>query len=137
LQGVKKVKGALVENLSQAVHVHIDTDIVSHKPILIHDLSVTAQGFSSWLQGTMEGFVFKGDLGLKAQTLTPLEVFSKQSLSGSAAIKAKGTINLLSGMFDLHLSRMADDMKICVQPFDSLFKENLTHSEGATRNTKG
>ncbi|WP_375625484.1 translocation/assembly module TamB domain-containing protein [Bartonella sp. MU37NMGALS] len=137
LQGVKKIKGALVENLSQAVHVHLDTDIVSNKPILIHDLSVTAQGFSSWLKGTMEGFVFKGDLGLKAQTLTPLEVFSKQSLSGSADIKAKGTINLLSGIFDLQLSGMADDMKIGVQSFDRLFKGNITLSGGATRNTKG
>ncbi|EJF85444.1 translocation/assembly module TamB domain-containing protein [Bartonella rattimassiliensis] len=137
LQGVKKVKGSLVENLSQAVHVHLDTDIISKKPVLIHDFSVTAQGFSSWLKGTMEHFVFKGDLGLKAQSLALLEIFSKQSLSGSADIKAKGTISLLSGVFDLKLSGMADNMKIGVQPFDRLFKGNITLSGGAARNTMG
>ncbi|WP_039759394.1 translocation/assembly module TamB domain-containing protein [Bartonella queenslandensis] len=137
LQGIKKIKGALVEDLSQAVHVHLDTDIVSNKPIVIHDFSVTAQGFSSWLKGTMEYFVVKGDLGLKAQTLTPLEIFSKQPLSGSADIKAKGTVSLLSGTFDLKLSGMADDMKIGVQPIDRLFKGNITLSGGAARNTNG
>ncbi|WP_142416180.1 translocation/assembly module TamB domain-containing protein [Bartonella massiliensis] len=137
LQGVKKIKEALVEDLSQAVHMHLDTDIVSNKPILIHDLSVTSQGFSSWLKGTMEHFVFKGDLGLKAQTLAPLEVFSKQPLSGSADIKAKGTIGLLSGIFDLRLSGMADNMKIGVQPFDRLLKGNITLSGGVSRNRTG
>ncbi|WP_273783220.1 translocation/assembly module TamB domain-containing protein [Bartonella sp. AU15XJBT] len=135
LQGVKKIKGTLVEDLSQAVHMHLDTDIVSHKPILIHDFSVTAQGFSSWLKGTMEHFIFTGDLGLKAQTLAPLEMFSKQPLSGNADITAKGTIGLLSGIFDLKLSGMADNMKIGVQPFDRLFKGNITLSGGVARNT--
>ncbi|WP_375615633.1 translocation/assembly module TamB domain-containing protein [Bartonella sp. AP58NXGY] len=137
LQGIKKIKGSLVENLSQVVHVHLDTDIVSRKPILIHDFSMTSQGFSSWLKGTMEHFIFKGDLGLKAQTLAPLEVFSKQSFSGSADIKAKGTIGLLSGIFDLKLSGMANNMQIGVQPFDRLFKNNITLSGEAARNTKG
>ncbi|MBB4075925.1 translocation and assembly module TamB [Bartonella fuyuanensis] len=137
LLGVKRIKGALIENLSQAVHVHLDTDLISKKPILIHDFSITAQGFSSWLKGTMEHFIFKGDLGLKAQTLAPLEVFSKQSFSGSADIKAKGTIGLLSGIFDLKLLGMADNMKIGVQLFDRLFKGNITLSGAAARNTMG
>lgn len=137
LQGVKKIKGTLVEDLSQVVHMHLDTDIVSHKPILIHDFSVTAQGFSSWLKGTMENFIFKGDLGLKAQTLAPLEVFTKQPLCGSADIKAKGTIGLLSGIFDLKLSGMADNMTIGVQPFNRLFKGNITLSGGIAYNTMG
>ncbi|PIT71064.1 translocation/assembly module TamB domain-containing protein [Bartonella tribocorum] len=137
LQGVKKIKGELIENLSQAVHVHLDTDIVSNKPILIHDFSVTAQGFSSWLKGSMEHFVFKGDLGLKAQILAPLEVFSKQPLSGSADIKAKGTIGLLSGIFDLKLSGMADNMKTGMHSFDRLFEGNITLSGSAARNTTG
>ncbi|WP_406604004.1 translocation/assembly module TamB domain-containing protein [Bartonella gliris] len=137
LQGVTKTKGVLAENLNQTVHVHLDTDIISRKPVLIHDFSVTAQGFSAWLRGTMDHFVFTGNLGLKAQTFAPLGLLSEQPLSGSADIKAEGTIGLMSGTFDLVLSGMANNMKIGVEPFDRLFKGNLTLSGGAARNTMG
>ncbi|CAF25548.1 translocation/assembly module TamB domain-containing protein [Bartonella quintana] len=135
LQGVIKTKGASAESLSQTVHMHLDTDIVSRKPILIHDFSITAQDFSAWLKGKVDHFVFKGNLSLKAQTLALLGLFSEQPLSGSADLKAKGTIGLMSGIFDLELSGIADNMKVGVQPFDRLFKGNLTLSGGAAWNT--
>ncbi|MBX4335313.1 translocation/assembly module TamB domain-containing protein [Bartonella raoultii] len=134
LQGFRKTKDAVEKNLNQTVHVHLDSDIVSSKPILIHDFSVTAQGFSAWLKGKIEHFIFKGNLGLKAQTLAPLELFSKQPLSGSADLKAKGKIGLISGIFDLELSGIADNIKLGPQPFNHLFKGNLILSGGAAWN---
>ncbi|GAA5104546.1 translocation/assembly module TamB domain-containing protein [Bartonella jaculi] len=135
LQGVIKANSALEKDSSQTVHVHLDTDIVSGKPVLIHDFSVTAQGFSAWLKGKMDHFVFKGDLGLKAQTFVLLRLLSNKLPSSSADIKAKGTIGLMSGTFDLELSGMANDTKIGVKPFDRLLKGNLTLSGGVARNT--
>ncbi|WP_455476061.1 translocation/assembly module TamB domain-containing protein [Bartonella sp. B17] len=137
LQGVTKAKGSLKEDVSQTIHVHLDTDIISRKPVLIHDFSVTSQGFYAWSKGKMNRLVFKGDFGLKAQTLAPLGFLSKQTFSGGADIKAKGTIGLLSGVFDLELSGMANDMKIGMEPFDRLFKGNLTLSGGATWSRTG
>ncbi|WP_019219215.1 translocation/assembly module TamB domain-containing protein [Bartonella florencae] len=131
LKGGKKNNDALREDLSQTVHVHLDTDIFSTKPVLIHDFSITGQGVAAWLKGKMERFIFKGDLGFKMQTLTPVSLLSKKSLSGSADIKAKGTIGLISGIFDLQLSGMADNVKIGVQSFDRFFKGNFTFSGGA------
>ncbi|OPB35208.1 translocation/assembly module TamB domain-containing protein [Bartonella taylorii] len=135
LQGIEKSKSILGEGLGQTVHVHLDTDVVSKKPVLIHDFSVTGQGFSAWLKGKMNRFVFKGDLGLKAQTLAPFSLLSRQSLSGSTDIKAKGTIGLIDGVFDLELSGMADNMKIGVEPFDRFFKGNFILSGGAAYDT--
>ncbi|UJM32473.1 translocation/assembly module TamB domain-containing protein [Bartonella henselae] len=135
LQGVKKNKSTLGEDLGQTVRVHIDTDIVSRKPVLIHDFSITGQGFSAWLKGKMDHFVFKGNLGLKAQTLASFNLLSEQSLSGSADIKAKGMIGLISGVFDLELSGMADNTKIGVESFDRLFKGNFTLLGGAAYDT--
>ncbi|KEC56112.1 translocation/assembly module TamB domain-containing protein [Bartonella koehlerae] len=134
-QGVKKSKSTLGEDFGQIVHVHLDTDIVSRKPVLIHDFSITGQGFSAWLKGKMDHFVFKGNLGLKAQTLASFNLLSEQSFSGSADIKAKGTIGLMSGVFDLELSGTADNPKIGFEPFDRLFKGNFTLSGGAAHDT--
>ncbi|MBB5073782.1 translocation and assembly module TamB [Bartonella callosciuri] len=136
LRGIEKNIGTLREDLDQTVHVHLDTDIFSREPVLIHDFSITGQGFSYWLKGEIDRFVFKGDLGLKTQTLAPFSLLSKQSLSGSADIKAKGTIGLMSGIFDLELSGMADNMKIGVKPFDRFFKGNFTLSGGAAYDTE-
>lgn len=135
LKGIEKRKGALVEGLEETVHMHLDTDVFSRKPILIHDFSLTGQSFSAWLKGKMEHFIFKGDLGLKTQTLAPFSLLSKQALSGSADIKAKGTIGLMSGVFNLELSGMADNMKIGVEPFDHFFKGNFILSGGAAYDT--
>ncbi|WP_413154249.1 translocation/assembly module TamB domain-containing protein [Bartonella sp. cb54] len=137
LQGITKTKETLAEGLSQTIHVHLDTDIVSKKPVLIHDFSVTAQGFSAWLKGKVNRFVLKGDLGLKAQTLAPLNLLSERPLSGSADIKARGTIGLMSGIFDIKLSGIADNIEIGVKPFDRLFRGNLILSGGIARDMTG
>ncbi|WP_455480777.1 translocation/assembly module TamB domain-containing protein [Bartonella sp. B12(2025)] len=137
LQGIEKSKGALVEGLDQTLHVHLDTDIVSRKPVLIHDFSITGQGFSAWLKGKMDRFIFKGDLGLKAQTLAPFNLLSEQSFSGTADIKAKGAIGLINGVFDLELSGVADNITIGVESFDRLFKGNFALSGGVSHNTTG
>ncbi|WP_074381170.1 translocation/assembly module TamB domain-containing protein [Bartonella doshiae] len=134
LQGITKIKEALTEDLKQTVYVRLDTDIVARKPILIHNFSIMAQDFSAWLKGKVDRFIFKGDLGLKAQALTLLDLFSEQSFSGSADIKAKGTVGLMNGVFDLELSGIADNLKVGVQSFDRLFKGNLTFSGGAAWN---
>ncbi|WP_336278721.1 translocation/assembly module TamB domain-containing protein [Bartonella sp. CB175] len=137
LEAIKNTKEASETDLSQTVHVHLDTDIVSKKSVLIHDFSVTAQGFSAWLKGKMNHFVFTGNLGLKARTLAHLGLLSERTFSGGADIKAKGNIGLMSGAFDLELSGMTNNLKIGMEPFDRLFKGNLTLSGGAAWNTMG
>ncbi|WP_455466116.1 translocation/assembly module TamB domain-containing protein [Bartonella sp. B39] len=137
LRGIEKNTDTLGQNVGQTVHVYLDTDIFSSKPVLIHDFSVTGQDFSAWLKGKMDHLVFKGDLGLKTQTLAPFNLLSKQPLSGSADIKAKGTVGLISRTFDLELSGMADNMKIGMEPFDNFFKGNFTLSGGVAYNTAG
>ncbi|MCZ2157772.1 translocation/assembly module TamB domain-containing protein [Bartonella sp. 220] len=137
LRGVEDSKGTLIEGLDQTVNVHLDTDIVSKKPVFVHDFSITSQGFSAWLKGKIDRFVFKGDLGLKAQALAPFNLLSAQSFSGGADIKAKGIIGLIDGIFDLELSGMTDNMEIGVEPFNHLFKGNFTLSGGVARNRTG
>ncbi|UTO28439.1 translocation/assembly module TamB domain-containing protein [Bartonella harrusi] len=137
LRGIENSKGTRIEGLGQTVDVHLDTDIVSRNPVLIHDFSVTGQGFSAWLKGKIDHFVFKGDLGLKAQTLVPFSVLSKQPLSGSADIKAKGKIGLIDGIFDLELSGMADNMQIGTDFFNRLLKGKMTLSGGIAHNKIG
>ncbi|OPB30413.1 translocation/assembly module TamB domain-containing protein [Bartonella sp. WD12.1] len=137
LQGVASTKKALEDGLDQAVHIHIDTDIVSGKSILVHDFSIVAQSFSAWLKGEVNRFVFKGDLGLKAQTLAPLGMLIGQPMSGNADIKAKGTMSLLGSAFDLELSGAADNVMIGTKAVDPLLKGKLTISGNVAQNTKG
>ncbi|WP_455477782.1 translocation/assembly module TamB domain-containing protein [Bartonella sp. B10] len=137
LRGTTKIQDALTEDVNQTIHVHLDTDIVSKKPILIHDFSITAKGFSAWLKGKMNRFVFQGNLGLKAQTLAPLSLLSGQLFSGSADIKTRGTIDLVKNSFDLDISGMSDNIKTGVKSFDPLFKGHFILSGGVAWNTKG
>lgn len=137
LEGDANQNGVFADGVSQTVHVHLDADIVAGKPTQVHDLSITAQGFSVWLKGEMDRLVFKGDLGLKAQTLEPLSLLRGKPLSGGADIKAKGTIGLIGGVFDLALSGVTDDIKIGVKAVDRLLKGKLTLSSETAQNATG
>ncbi|WP_208540766.1 translocation/assembly module TamB domain-containing protein [Bartonella capreoli] len=137
LQGVANTKNAFEDGLDQTIHLHIDTDVVSGKPILVHDFSIVAQSFSAWLKGEVNHFVFKGDLGLKAQTLVPLGMLIGRPMSGNADVKAKGSMSLLGSTFDLELSGAADNVMIGTKAVDSLLKGKLTLSGNVARNTKG
>ncbi|ENN94113.1 translocation/assembly module TamB domain-containing protein [Bartonella bovis] len=137
LQGIENTKNAFEDGLDQTVNIHIDTDIVSGKPILVHDFSIVAQGFSAWLKGEVNRFIFKGELGLKAQTLAPLGMLSGRPMSGNADIKAKGTMSLLGGAFDLELSGAADNVMIGTKAVDSLLKGRLALSGNVTQNATG
>ncbi|AQX20603.1 translocation and assembly module TamB [Bartonella sp. WD16.2] len=137
LQGIVNTKDAFEDGLDRAIHFHIDTDIVSGKPILVHDFSIVAQGFSVWLKGEVNHFIFKGDLGLKAQTLTPLGILIGRPMSGNADIKAKGTMSLLGSAFDLELSGAVDNVLIGTKVVDSLLKGRFVLLGNIVRNTTG
>ncbi|WP_455477076.1 translocation/assembly module TamB domain-containing protein [Bartonella sp. B41] len=137
LKGIVKSKNAFVKGLDQTIHVHLDTDIFSKKPVLIHNFSVTAPDFSAWLKGKVDHFIFKGDLGLEAKTLTPLGLLSERPLSGSADLRARGAIGLIGGIFDLDLSGGANDVKTGIEFFDRLFRGNLTLSGGIAQSSAG
>ncbi|WP_336293731.1 translocation/assembly module TamB domain-containing protein [Bartonella sp. CB169] len=136
-RGIETNKDALIGSLDQTLRVHLDADVVSKKPVLIHDFSITGQEFSAWLKGKIDRFIFKGDLGLKAKTLEPFSLLSEQSFSGAADIKVKGTIGLVNGAFNLKLLGMGNNLKIGVESFDRLFKGNITLSGGVAYNAAG
>ncbi|WP_026501183.1 translocation/assembly module TamB domain-containing protein [Bartonella clarridgeiae] len=137
LQGITSIKDSFAEDLNQPVHIHLDTDILSGKPMLIHDFSITAQDFSIWLKGQMDRFIFKGDLGVKAQTLASLGLLNGQSFSGGADIKAKGSFNLIESAFDLKILGTADNVKIGKEAVDHLLKGKLLLSGDIAWNTMG
>ncbi|AQX28637.1 MULTISPECIES: translocation/assembly module TamB domain-containing protein [unclassified Bartonella] len=137
LQGIKSIKDGFAENLNQPVHIHFDTDILSGKPMLIHDFSITAQDFSIWLKGQMDRFIFKGDLGIQAQTLAPLGLLNGKSFSGSADIKARGSFNLIEGAFDLKLLSTTNNAKIGREAVDHFLKGKLLLSGDIAWNTMG
>ncbi|AQX27354.1 translocation/assembly module TamB domain-containing protein [Bartonella sp. Raccoon60] len=137
LQGITRIKDGFAEDLNQPVYIHLDTDILSGKPMSIHDFSVKAQDFSIWLKGQMDRFIFKGDLGVKAQTLAPLGLLNGQSFSGGADIKAKGNFNLIKGTFDLKFLGTTDNAKIGRAAVDHLLKGELFLSGDIARNRIG
>ncbi|ALE03307.1 translocation/assembly module TamB domain-containing protein [Bartonella ancashensis] len=137
LQGVRNTESMMTNDLDQTIHVHVDADILAGKSISIHNFDINAQDFSVWLKGKIDNFIFKGDLGLKAQNLVPLGFLSSRPLSGGADIEAKGTVNLVNNFFNLKLSGMVDNLTVGTTIVDHLLRGNLTFSGAVIQDVAG
>lgn len=123
--------------LGNSINLKIDTDILANRPIDVRTLSLTANGLTLGLKGEIEKMVFKGNLGIKADTLQPLAMLTGKPLSGAADIEANGTIGLIGGSFDLDLSGKTSEVKTGNEAADRLLSGDAKLSGGIKRDQNG
>lgn len=137
INGMVTQKSRLSDALGKSVNLTVDADVFARMPISVHNLNLTANGLTLWLKGEIEKFDFKGDLGIKADTLEPLAVLSGKPLSGAANINATGIIGLASGAFDLDLAGKTVAIKTGNATADRLLAGDVVLSGGIKRDENG
>ncbi|MHC5306247.1 translocation/assembly module TamB domain-containing protein [Bartonella sp. LJL80] len=137
INGITTSSSKVSAALGSTINLKIDTDIMAGQPVTVRTVNLTANGLTVWLKGQIEKLVFKGDLGVKADTLAPLAMLSGKPLSGAVDIEGKGTIGLLTGAFDLDLAGTTNAVKTGIDAADRLLAGNVKLSGGIVRDQAG
>ncbi|MDR0253815.1 MAG: translocation/assembly module TamB, partial [Brucellaceae bacterium] len=80
-------------------------------PVQLEKVQLTGNGLSAALKGTIDKFIYAGDIALQADSLMPFSALAGRSLAGSIDLKANGTVAMLTGGFDLTLDGTAENIK--------------------------
>lgn len=106
-------------------------------PVQLENVQLTGNGLSAALKGTIDKFIYAGDIALQADSLMPFSALAGRSLAGSIDLKANGTIAMLTGGFDMTLDGTAENIKTGEDIADRIINGRSTLSGGLARSESG
>lgn len=106
-------------------------------PVQLEKFQLTGNGLSAALKGTIDKFIYKGDIRLQANSLMPFSALADRPLAGSLELAANGSVSFLTGGFDLTLDGSADNIKTGADIADRIINGHSVLSGGLARNENG
>ncbi|MCO4317166.1 translocation/assembly module TamB domain-containing protein [Phyllobacterium sp. 21LDTY02-6] len=135
--GITAKRADVAEALGDKVQLKIDGDWRSGEPVKLAQAVLAANGLSASLAGTIDDFIYRGDILLKASSLSPFSALAERDLAGSIDLDAKGSVELLTAGFDLLLDGHADGMQLGSDAADRLLQGQTRITGGLARGAQG
>jgi len=107
------------------------------QPIQVAELRIAGQALTMALSGTLEDFVFNGDIGLATSSIAPFSDLADRELSGALNLTANGTVSPLIGGFDLTLDGTGTGLAIDDEIADRLLEGEVALSGRVARTETG
>ncbi|WP_439273107.1 translocation/assembly module TamB domain-containing protein [Pseudochrobactrum sp. HB0163] len=123
--------------LGERIELAVLGDWHTGMPVQLEKLQIAGNGLSAALKGTIDQFIYNGDIQLKADSLVPFSALADRSLAGSIDLQAKGTLALMSGAFDLALDGTAENIKTGAAIADRIITGRSALSGGVARDQSG
>ncbi|UXN04825.1 translocation/assembly module TamB domain-containing protein [Bartonella sp. HY406] len=123
--------------LGDKIALDVNLDIKPQTPIIINKFDVSANGFLLFLKGEVDRLVFRGDIGLKAQSLAPFSGLAGRNLAGSSDLTMSGNIELATGAANIILNGKASGIKTGVEIADRILASEVILSGGIGRDSYG
>lgn len=137
LRDIIATRADIAEALGKAVTLEVAGDWRAGTPVSIERASLSGNGLALSLAGTVDDFVFDGDLGISAASLAPFSDLAGQELGGSVDFEASGQVMPISGGFDLALDGTATDLRLENAVAGPLLAGQTTVSGGVARTEAG
>lgn len=134
---ITTLNAKIAQRLNHKLALNLSADISAKVPLNINDLSISANQFALNLKGKLTDMVFTGDLTLKADDLAPVALLTGTLFSGTVDIKAKSTVRLKGGLFDLALEGLTRNIKTGNHKLDRLLASDMHLSGSVLRDTSG
>jgi translocation and assembly module TamB len=137
VSGITSQRADIAEALGDRIALAAEGDWRAGMPVHLAKAEISGNGLSVGLKGDIKDYVFKGDVGVKAESIAPFSSLAGRDLAGRLDLKANGTIEPLSGGFDLTLDGNATGMHIGQEMVDRLIAGETRLSGGVARGEKG
>lgn len=107
------------------------------QPLSVTNLALKGADYTLRATGDLQSAVFTGGLGLEIADLTPFSALAGRSLEGNIGLAANGTIEPISGAFDLALNGIANGLKTDDLAVDRLLAGATSLSGAIMRSAEG
>lgn len=128
---------ALVDALGRQIALRLAGDWQAGNPVSLDGLRVDGDAFTLAADGQIETGVFDGQIVLDARTLAPFSGLAARDLGGALQLVARGTLNALSGGFDLDLDGNGNALQIGDDIADRLLAGQTRITGGLKRDAEG
>ena len=101
------------------------------------ELRVSGAGLDMQASGTLKGAAFDGEVSLRTRSIASFSGLAGRQLGGAIDLAASGTIDALSGGFDLTLDGTAKDLELGMEALDTILIGPTTLSGRIARTATG
>lgn len=137
LTGIVATRADIGEALGDAITLDIDGAWSAGQPIDLANALLSGNGLSVSLAGKIAELAFNGDIAVKAQSIAPFSSLAGRDLAGGLDLKANGTVQPLSGAFDLTIDSAASELRVGIDAADNLLEGRSTITGRVARGEKG
>ncbi|MEJ1119142.1 translocation/assembly module TamB domain-containing protein [Phyllobacterium sp. CCNWLW109] len=137
ISGITAKRADIAEALGDLVQLKINGDWKAGTPVNLKQALIAANGLSASLAGTISEFAYRGDILVKASSISPFSALAGRELAGSLDLKANGLVEALTGGFDLMLDGNATGMKLGIDAADKVLAGETRITGGLARGENG
>ncbi|MEP7452893.1 translocation/assembly module TamB domain-containing protein [Phyllobacterium sp. SB3] len=137
VSGITAKRADIAEALGELVQLKINGDWKAGTPVNLTQALIAANGLSASLAGTINEFAYRGDILVKASSISPFSALAGRDMAGSLDLKANGLVEALTGGFDLMLDGSATGMKLGIDAADKVLAGETRITGGLARGENG
>ncbi|EKF20910.1 translocation/assembly module TamB domain-containing protein [Nitratireductor pacificus] len=137
LSGITAKRADIAEALGDALALEVAGDWRAGTPVAIDNATLSGNGLAASLKGTVDKFIFTGEIGVSAASLAPFSALAGQDLGGAIDLTARGRVMPVSGGFDLDLDGTATDLRLENETAGRLMAGTTRIDGGVARGTGG
>ena len=101
------------------------------------ELRLKGEAFDLALAGTLKGTAFDGDISLQTPSIASFSGLAGQQLGGALDLRAAGSVDALTGGFDLALDGTANDLALGMEAADAVLAGQTRLSGRLARDATG
>jgi translocation and assembly module TamB len=137
ISGITAKRPDIAEALGELVQLKVNGNWKAGTPVNLTQALIAANGLSASLAGTINEFAYRGDIIVKASSISPFSALAGRDMAGSLDLKANGLVEALTGGFDLMLDGHATGMKLGIDAADKVLAGETRITGGLARGENG
>ena len=137
LSGITATRDDWNEALGEEISLDIDGAWRAGEPVRLAHAILSGNGLSASLAGDIADLAFTGDIAVRAASVAPFSGLAGRPLQGALDLKAAGTVELISGGFNLMIDSAAEDLAIGIDAADRLLAGRSTITGSIARGEDG
>ena len=137
ISGISASDPALVEGIGSKLGLGIAGLWSPETALKLAELRLMGKAFDMALTGTLKGTAFDGDIAVRTPNIAGFSGLAGRQLGGALDLKAAGTLDALSGGFDLALDGTANNLALGMDALDAVLAGQTTLSGRLARDATG
>ncbi|MDQ0313930.1 translocation/assembly module TamB domain-containing protein [Amorphus orientalis] len=137
VSGISSDDPGIEKAFGGAIRLDVDGSWQANRPITLTRAALSGNGLSASLSGTIQDAAFRGTIAVDAADLAPFSDVADRDLAGALNMRANGSVQPISGMFDLTLDGTADGLQIGMEPADQLLAGSTRITGRVARDENG